>query len=312
MDEGVTQINKMKIVQLKVFLKDFKDDVKFEYDLKKKNWFNIGGKAKAFFKAKNLKELVKFLKKINNSEKIFILGAGSNTLITDSLFDGIIIKLSDNFNNISLLGEDVIIAGSGVLDKSLSDFAINNNLSGFEFLSCIPGTVGGGIKMNAGCFGKEFKDILLSVQAINKLGDVVTIPSKNIKFDYRKNDLSDDLIFLSASFKGIKSNASKIKDETIKLKEKKESSQPTRIKTSGSTFKNPISQTDKKVWELIKASVPLDKSFGDACISEKHCNFFVNKGNATFDDMSKLINFVSKKVFEKTGISLEKEIKILE
>ena len=302
----------MKIVQLKVFLKDFKDDVKFEYDLKKKNWFNIGGKAKAFFKAKNLKELVKFLKKINNSEKIFILGAGSNTLITDSLFDGIIIKLSDNFNNISLLGEDVIIAGSGVLDKSLSDFAINNNLSGFEFLSCIPGTVGGGIKMNAGCFGKEFKDILLSVQAINKLGDVVTIPSKNIKFDYRKNDLSDDLIFLSASFKGIKSNASKIKDETIKLKEKKESSQPTRIKTSGSTFKNPISQTDKKVWELIKASVPLDKSFGDACISEKHCNFFVNKGNATFDDMSKLINFVSKKVFEKTGISLEKEIKILE
>jgi len=312
LDEGVTQINKMKIVQLKVFLKDFKDDVKFEYDLKKKNWFNIGGKAKAFFKAKNLKELVKFLKKINNSEKIFILGAGSNTLITDSLFDGIIIKLSDNFNNISLLGEDVIIAGSGVLDKSLSDFAINNNLSGFEFLSCIPGTVGGGIKMNAGCFGKEFKDILLSVQAINKLGDVVTIPSKNIKFDYRKNDLSDDLIFLSASFKGIKSNASKIKDETIKLKEKKESSQPTRIKTSGSTFKNPISQTDKKVWELIKASVPLDKSFGDACISEKHCNFFVNKGNATFDDMSKLINFVSKKVFEKTGISLEKEIKILE
>ena len=312
MDEGVTQINKMKIVQLKVFLKDFKDDVKFEYDLKKKNWFNIGGKAKAFFKAKNLKELVKFLKKINNSEKIFILGAGSNTLITDSLFDGIIIKLSDNFNNISLLGEDVIIAGSGVLDKSLSDFAINNNLSGFEFLSCIPGTVGGGIKMNAGCFGKEFKDILLSVQAINKLGDVVTIPSKNINFDYRKNDLSDDLIFLSASFKGIKSNSSKIKDETIKLKEKKESSQPTRIKTSGSTFKNPISQTDKKVWELIKASVPLDKSFGDACISEKHCNFFVNKGNATFDDMSKLINFVSKKVFEKTGISLEKEIKILE
>ncbi len=302
----------MKIAELKVFLKDFNHDIKFEYDLKKKNWFNIGGKAKVFFKARNLKELVKFLKKINNSEKIFILGAGSNTLVTDGLFDGIIIKLSNNFNNISLLGEDIIIAGSGVLDKSLSDFAINKNLSGFEFLSCIPGTVGGGIRMNAGCFGKEFKDILVSVQAIDKLGNVVTIPCKNIKFDYRKNDLSEDLIFLSASFKGIKSNSSKIKDETIKLKKKKESSQPTRIKTSGSTFKNPISQTDKKVWELIKASVPLDKNFGDACISDKHCNFFVNKGNATFDDMNKLINFVSKKVFEKTGISLEKEIKILE
>ena len=117
---------------------------------------------------------------------------------------------------------------------------------------------------------------------------------------------------MSASFKGIKAETSKIKDETDKLKAEKEKAQPTRIKTSGSTFKNPISQTNKKVWELIKESVPLDKSFGDACISDKHCNFFVNKGNATFNDMTKLIEFVSKKVLEKTGISLEKEIKILE
>ena len=108
-----------------------------------------------------MKDLVKFFKKLNNKEKIFILGAGSNTLITDNLFDGVVIKLSKNFNNISLLGEDIIIAGSAVLDKNLSNFAIKNDLSGFEFLSCIPGTVGGGIKMNAGCFGKEFKDILI-------------------------------------------------------------------------------------------------------------------------------------------------------
>ena len=220
--------------------------------------------------------------------------------------------MSNNFNNISLLGEDIIIAGSAVSDKTLSDFAINNNLSGFEFLSCIPGTIGGGIRMNAGCFGKEFKDILLSIQAIDKLGNVITIPRKDIKFEYRKNNLSDEIIFLSASFKGIKAETSKIKDETDKLKAEKEKAQPTRIKTSGSTFKNPISQTNKKVWELIKESVPLDKSFGDACISDKHCNFFVNKGNATFNDMTKLIEFVSKKVLEKTGISLEKEIKILE
>ncbi len=207
--------------------------------------------------------------------------------------------MSNNFNNISLLGEDIIIAGSAVSDKTLSDFAINNNLSGFEFLSCIPGTIGGGIRMNAGCFGKEFKDILLSIQAIDKLGNVITIAQKDIKFEYRKNNLSDELIFLSASFKGIKAETSKIKDETDKLKAKKEKAQPTRIKTSGSTFKNPISQTNKKVWELIKESVPLDKSFGDACISDKHCNFFVNKGNATFNDMTKLIEFVSKKVLER-------------
>jgi UDP-N-acetylmuramate dehydrogenase len=302
----------MKTNQLKKLLSEFGSNVSFEHDLRKKNWFNIGGKTKVFYKAENLKELVNFLKKINNNEKIFILGAGSNTLITDNLFDGIVIKLSNNFNNISLLGEDIIIAGSAVSDKTLSDFAINNNLSGFEFLSCIPGTIGGGIKMNAGCFGKEFKDILLSIQAIDKLGNVITITQKDIKFEYRKNNLSDELIFLSASFKGIKAETSKIKDETEKLKAKKEKAQPTRIKTSGSTFKNPISQTNKKVWELIKESVPLDKSFGDACISDKHCNFFVNKGNATFNDMTKLIEFVSKKVLEKTGISLEKEIKILE
>ena len=302
----------MEINQLQNLLNEFRDDVKFEYDLKKKNWFNIGGKSKVYYRANNLKDLIKFLKKINKNEKIFILGAGSNTLITDNLYNGVVIKLSKDFNNISLLKDDIIIAGSGVLDKTLSEFALKNNLSGFEFLSCIPGTVGGGIRMNAGCFGKEFQDILLSIQAIDKKGNVITIPKKNIKFEYRKNDLSEDLIFLSASFKGIKSNYNKIKNEMNKLKIEKERNQPTRIKTSGSTFKNPILQTKKKVWELIKESVPLDKKFGDACISEKHCNFFVNKGNASFDDMVKLINFVAKNVLEKTGISLEKEIKILE
>ena len=301
----------MEVNELKNLLSDFNKDLIFDCDLKKKNWFNIGGKAKVFYKADNLKDLINFLKKLDENEKIFILGAGSNTLISDNLFNGVVIKLGKNFGKISLHGKDVIIAGSSVLDKSLSDFAMNNNLSGFEFLSCIPGTVGGGIRMNAGCFNKEFKDILLSIQAIDKIGNVVTIPSKDIKFSYRKNDISEDLIFLSASFKGTKSNFLTIKNEVMRLKNEKEKNQPTKVKTGGSTFKNPISQTDKKVWELIKESVPLDKRFGDACISEKHCNFFVNKGNAKFEDMEKLIDYVSKSVLEKTGINLEKEIKIL-
>ena len=296
----------------KKLLNEFGENVNFNYDLKKKNWFNIGGKTKIFFKAENLKNLVSFLKKLENKEKIFILGAGSNTLISDEMFDGVVIKLSKNFNNISLLGKDIIIAGSAVLDKNLSNFAIENSLSGLEFLSCIPGTIGGGIRMNAGCFGREFKDVLLSVQAVDKLGNMITIPRKDINFEYRKNNLSDDLIFLSASFKGKLGIAEKIREKTNELKAKKEKAQPSKIKTSGSTFKNPITQTDKKVWELIKQSVPLDQSFGDAYISEKHCNFFVNKGNATYDDMIKLIEFVSKKVLDKTGVILEKEIKILE
>ena len=299
-------------INLEKLLLEFKNNLKIDYDLKKKNWFNIGGRTKLYYKADNLKELIKFLKKIENKEKIFILGGGSNTLITDNLFDGVVIKLSKNFNNISLLSGDIIIAGSAVSDKSLSEFAMDNNLGGFEFLSCIPGTVGGGIKMNAGCFEREFKDILISIQAINKLGQVITIPAKDINFKYRNSGLSDDLIFLSASFKGYKKKIDLIKKEMIELKEQKEKAQPTRIKTSGSTFKNPISQSDKKVWQLIKESVPLGKSFGDACISEKHCNFFINKGNAKFADMKKLIEFVSESVLKKTGVKLETEIKILE
>ena len=300
----------MKIDLLKLS-QEFNDNLKLDYDLKKKNWFNIGGKTKIYYKADNLKELIRFLKKIGNNEKIFILGGGSNTLITDEKFNGVVIKLTNNFNNISLLNNEIIIAGSAVTDKSLSDFAMENNLGGFEFLSCIPGTVGGGIKMNAGCFGREFKNILVSIQAVDQFGQVITIPAKQINFKYRDSGLSDNLIFLSASFKGFKKNKELIYDEIKILKEKKEQSQPTRIKTSGSTFKNPINQSDKKVWQLIKESVPLEKSFGDASISEKHCNFFVNKGNAKFEDMIKLINFVSDNVFKKTGVKLETEIKIL-
>ena len=299
-------------INLEELSSEFNDNVKFDYDLKKKNWFNIGGKTKIYYKANNLKDLIKFLGKIEEKEKIFILSGGSNTLITDKTYNGVVIKLSSNFNNISLLSDEIIIAGSAVSDKSLSEFAMNNSLGGFEFLSCIPGTVGGGIKMNAGCFDREFKDILISIQAINKSGQVITIPAKDINFEYRNSKLSDDLIFLSASFKGYKKKLNIIKNEMIELKKKKEEAQPTRIKTSGSTFKNPVSQTDKKVWQLIKESVSLEKSFGDACISEKHCNFFVNKGNAKFEDMKKLIEFVSESVLKETGIKLETEIKILE
>jgi UDP-N-acetylmuramate dehydrogenase len=301
----------MSINQEQLF-SEFNDSVKFDYDLKKKNWFNIGGKTKIYFKASNLKDLISFLKRIENKEKIFILGGGSNTLITDKTYNGVVIKLTDNFNNISLLADDIIIAGSAVSDKSLSEFAMNNGLGGFEFLSCIPGTVGGGIKMNAGCFGREFKDVLISIQAINKKGQVITIPTKDINFKYRNSSLPDDLIFLSASFKGKRKNSNLIDKEMTELKKKKEEAQPTRIKTSGSTFKNPLDQTEKKVWQLIKDSVSLEKSFGDACISKKHCNFFVNKGDAKFDDMKKLIEFVSESVLKKTGVKLETEIKILE
>ena len=294
------------------FSKKINSKFELDFDVKKLNWFNIGGLVKAFFKPNNLEDLILFLKTFGESEKIFILGAGSNILFTDKKFDGVVIKLGSNFSNISLLPNNVIVAGSAATDKKLSDFAMENCISGLEFLSCIPGTVGGGLKINSGCFGREFKDVLLSVQAIDRKGVIKTIPASKIEFGYRYSPLDKDLIFLSASFKGIKKDKLEIKKTIEFLKDEKKRRQPSQIKTGGSTFKNPIGKSELKVWEIIKNSISISKSFGDAKISEKHCNFFVNSNNANFDDMKKLITYVKKGVEDKTGIKLETEIEIIE
>ena len=298
--------------RLEMFSKQIESEFKFNYNLKSLNWFNIGGKAKAFFKPDNLNDLVNFIKNFGKKEKILILGAGSNVLITDEKFDGVVIKLGKNFSNISLLPNNIIVAGSAVSDKKLSNFAMENSIGGLEFLSCIPGTIGGGLKINSGCFGREFKDILLSIQVIDREGKIKTIPSSEIDFSYRYSPLKKDLIFLSASFQGIKKDKREIDKIINQLKEEKNMRQPSKIKTGGSTFKNPIGQTNKKVWELIKDSVSLSKSFGDAKISEKHCNFLVNSKNAKFEDMTKLINFIKSEVEKKKNIKLETEIEIIE
>jgi len=302
----------MNIKNFENKFENFSGRIHFNYSLKKLNWFNIGGYAKIYFKPDTLQDLIKFLKLCKHEKNVFVLGAGSNVLFKDDIFEGVVIKLSKNFSRISLLNKNTIIAGSGVLDKSISEFAAENCLGGLEFLSCIPGTIGGGIRMNSGCFGHEFKDILISVQAINRLGEVLTIPRKDIIFDYRSCNLSKDLIFLSASFTGNIKKKEKIREEIKRLKTKKEKAQPTRIKTGGSTFKNPIKQTDKKVWELIKNSVRNDVQFGDATISNKHANFFVNKDNASYKDMKQLIDFVKENVKKKTGINLDLEIILVE
>ena len=201
----------MKIDDIQELSLDIEGDIFFDYDLKKLNWFNIGGKAEIFFKPNTLKSLVKFLKIYSKRGKIFILGAGSNVLINDATFPGVIIKLGKNFSNISILNENLIVAGCATSQKNLSEFAKKNNIGEMEFLSCIPGSVGGGIRMNSGCFESEFKDILVSVQYIDFDGLVKTINSKNINFKYRGSDLPTDVIFLSATFKGIKKTKKKYK-----------------------------------------------------------------------------------------------------
>ena len=287
-------------------------EIFFNQSIKNLNWFNIGGKTKIFFKPKSLKSLIEYLKLYNLRGKIFILGNGSNVLFDDNTYQGTVIKLGKSFSNISLLNNETIIAGTAATQKKVSEFAKDNNISGLEFMSCIPGSIGGGIRMNSGCFKKEFKDILISIQLVDFKGLVRSIPANKINFNYRSIELPKDLIFLSATLKGKKKNSEQISKYMNELNKIKNMAQPTKIKTSGSTFKNPINQTDKKVWELIRASVDNEISYGDAVISKKHANFFVNKKNAKSDDMKSLINFVKKTVKDQTGIKLELEIVVVE
>ena len=302
----------MEIKDIKKSALSLDGDIFFDQNIKNLNWFNIGGKAKIFFRPHSLKGLIEYLKLYDLRGKIFILGNGSNVLFDDETYKGTIIKLGKSFSNISLLNKDTIIAGTAATQKKVSEFAKENNISGLEFMSCIPGSIGGGIRMNSGCFKKEFKDIIISIQLIDYKGRVRSLPASKINFNYRSIELPKNLIFLSATFKGKEKNSSAINNYMNELKDKKELTQPTKIKTSGSTFKNPIKQTDKKVWELIRSSVPDETSFGDAIISKKHANFFVNKKNAKSADMKSLINFVKKKVKDKTGIKLELEIVVVE
>tara|TARA_B100000686_G_scaffold354738_1_gene466852 strand:- start:7340 stop:8251 length:912 start_codon:yes stop_codon:yes gene_type:complete len=280
----------------------------FNENLSKLSWFNLGGPAKVLFKPSNLQELSFFLKNIKGFNEIKVLGAGSNTLVRDGGYDGIIIKFGKNFSHISLFDQNTIIAGSAALDKKVSQFALENSLSGFEFLSCIPGTIGGAIRMNSGCYGEEISKNIVSVQAIDFDGNIKIFQSSDIKFFYRNCSLNSNLIFISATLKGKYESKQNIEKKINSFVEEKEKTQPSKIKTCGSTFKNP---ENKKAWRLIKESGCAGMKIGNAEISEKHCNFFVNKGNAKSEDLENLISQVQKKVFNKTGVNLELELKII-
>jgi len=282
--------------------------ISFNESLSKLSWFNLGGPAKVLFRPKSLLELSIFLKEIKEIKEIKVLGAGSNTLIRDGGFDGIIIKFGKSFSHISLFDSNKIIAGASVLDRNISSFALENSLSGFEFLSCIPGTIGGGVRMNSGCYEEDISRILVSLQVMDFNGNIKVIQSSDIKFHYRGSNLNENLIFISATLKGKKDNKSNIQKKINIFTEKKNSTQPSKIKTCGSTFKNP---ENKKAWKLIKDSGCAGMKVGDAQISHKHCNFFVNNGNAKSADLEKLIYQVKKKVLDKAGANLELELQII-
>ena len=277
--------------------------------LSKYNWFNLGGPARIFFKPGSETDLKNFLEEYNNQEKnIYILGAGSNTLFRDSGFDGIIIKLGKNFSYTKLLNDNKIEVGAATLDKAVSDFALENSIAGFEFLSCIPGSIGGAITMNSGCYGYDISKNFLSLNALNFRGELKSFSKDEIKFFYRGSNLPRDLIILNVTLQGESGNKVEIDNKKKMLINQKKESQPSRIKTCGSTFKNPEKQ---KAWEIIKSSNCSNFGVGGASISKKHSNFFLNNGKATSADIEALIEKVRNEVFKKTGINLELEIKIV-
>jgi len=299
----------MKLIsQIKKIENKISGKILFDQSLSKYSWFNLGGSAKVIFMPKSLNELSIFLKNIDCQNKLKVLGVGSNTLIRDGGYNGIIIKFGKSFSHLSLFNNNTIIAGSAVLDKNVSNFAFENQLTGFEFLSCIPGTIGGAIKMNSGCYGEDISRLLVSVQVMDLKGKMKVIYASDIKFSYRNCNINDDLIFISATLKGERNKKINIKKKIEDLVNKKKKDQPSKIKTCGSTFKNPEKD---KAWRLIKDSGCAGMKVGDAYISEKHCNFFVNRGNATSSDLENLIHKVRTKVLDKTGIKLELEIQII-
>ena len=293
------------------FIKKFGDNLLENVRLSNYSWFNLGGNAEYFYKAKDKDQLIEFLKEAKNKNlKTTIIGAGSNILFRDKGVKGAVVKLGKDFSFIKLVNKNILEVGAATLDRKVANFAKDNNLSNLEFLSCIPGSIGGAITMNSGCYNSDISQVLLSIKAIHKKElSEIEIKKEDIKFLYRGNNLSDDLIFISAKLKGSINKKDTIEKKQSDLIRRKKLSQPSQIKTCGSTFKN-LSK-DKKAWMLIKEAGCDNLKEGDAMISKKHCNFFVNNGNAKSLDIENLINKVKKKVFEKTGVNLELEIKII-
>ena len=289
----------------------FDKNIFYNAELSNYSWFNLGGPAEILFKPENKKQLMDFFKENQkNKFKITILGAGSNTLIRDKGIKGVVIKLGSNFSYSKLIDENIIEVGAATLDRKIANFAKENGLSDLEFLSCIPGSIGGSVIMNSGCYDYDISKVLISVNVIdiNKCIEK-EIKVEDIDFFYRGTDLSNDLIITSVKLKGIPKKKDEIEKRQIQFLERKKLSQPSQVKTCGSTFKN-ISN-EKKAWKIIKESGCEEFKEGDAEISKKHCNFFVNNGKAKSSDIEKLINKVKKTVNEKSGINLELEIKII-
>jgi len=267
-------------------------------------WFQAGGPAFVLYKPDSSDDLQHFLQEKSAEIPYFILGVGSNVLVRDGGYNGVVIKLGRSFSQISM-EDGELVAGAAALDRTVAMFALQHQLSGIEFLVTIPGSIGGAVAMNAGCYGVEIKDVLSWVEIVDSKGNLRKLLPGDLHMTYRKAILPEGSIVVRAAFKVATGNASEIQQTIQKYLDFREESQPMKGRTGGSTFKNP---TNAKAWELIDKAGCRGLIIGAAQMSEKHCNFMLNTGGATADELERLGELVRQRVKENSNLELEWEI----
>lgn len=291
-------------------IKDFQAEIRGEfiedYPLGMDSWFRCGGTADLVFRPADFEDLEAFLSFFPKEEPLSVQGGCVNTIVREGGVRGCVIRLKKPFAQIERVDTTTLKVGCGALNSTLAQVAAKSGIGGLEFLSGIPGTLGGAVRMNAGSYGSETKDVLISVRAIDRQGEIHTLSPEDMKMSYRRNESSEDLIFTDVLLKGHEEQADIVRDHLKSIKEKRQNSQPITEKTGGSTFANPEGY---KAWELIDKAGCRGLQIGGAKMSEKHCNFMINTGSANAQDLENLGLEVVKRVQESSCISLRWEIK---
>ncbi|MBC8270305.1 MAG: UDP-N-acetylmuramate dehydrogenase [Rhodospirillaceae bacterium] len=273
--------------------------------LDKITWFRVGGPAEVMFRPADIEDLMLFLSTVSPDIDITVIGVGSNLLVRDGGVPGVVIRLGRKFAGIKAQG-DTVTVGAGALDINVALAARDAGIAGLEFLSGIPGTIGGGLRMNGGAYGSEFGDILVSARAIDNNGALHQLSPEDMGFAYRSSSVSEDWLFIDAVFKGRSEPVADITRRMAEIKASREQNQPVRSQTGGSTFANP---EGARAWELIDKAGCRGLTRGGAMVSEHHCNFLINTGTASAADLEGLGEEVRRRVFEQSGVTLEWEIR---
>jgi len=274
-------------------------------------WFRVGGPAEVFFMPKDEADLAHFLSSTPDDILVQVLGVASNTLVRDGGVPGVIVRLGPAFGKVSIEGKTRLRTGSAALDNRVAKEAAKAGIAGLEFYAGIPGTIGGALRMNAGCYGAETKDILIEAVALDRTGRRQIMPLAELGYSYRHSDAPQDLIFVEAVFKGTFDSPEAITARMNDITAKREESQPIREKTGGSTFKNPDPKQSggRGAWQVIDAAGGRGFKVGGAQMSEQHCNFMINTGEASAADIEELGDTIKAKVKASEGVDLEWEIK---